>query len=67
MPVYQIRTLDSGGTRLASHVKVCGHDDEALAIAKDLIRAGGLAQVTAGLRSVNEIFVPLAETPLQGA
>jgi hypothetical protein len=29
MPVYQIRTLDSGGTRLANHVKFCGHDDEA--------------------------------------
>lgn len=61
MPDYQIRTLDSGGTSLANHVTYCSGDDEALAIARDLIRSGGLAHVSAGPRSVEEIFVPLPE------
>jgi hypothetical protein len=61
MPDCHIRTLDSGGTRLSSHVANCPGDDEAVAVATDLIRAGGLAHVSAGLRSVTEVFVPLSE------
>jgi predicted dinucleotide-binding enzyme len=61
MPDYQIRTLDSGGTSLANHVIHCSGDDEALAVAKDLISDGGLAHVSAGPRSVDEVFVPLSE------
>jgi predicted dinucleotide-binding enzyme len=56
---YQIRTLDSGGTRLESHVASCSGDGEAIALARDLIRGGGLAQVSAGSRSVTEVFVSL--------
>jgi predicted dinucleotide-binding enzyme len=63
MPDYQIRTLDSGGTRLASHLTQCSDDDEALAVARDLIKTGGLAHVSAGARGVDEVFVPLSARP----
>jgi hypothetical protein len=42
MPSDQIRTLDSGGTNLASHDRYCSGNEKALAVALDLIRAVGL-------------------------
>jgi hypothetical protein len=58
MPDYQICSLDSGGLKVAYHVAACVSDREALAVARDLIKTGGVAEVWAGPRHVEEVSMP---------
>jgi hypothetical protein len=59
MAHYRICTLDSGGTTIANHDKDCRNDDEARMVATTAIRAGGVAEIWAGERRIDIVFVPL--------
>jgi hypothetical protein len=59
MARYRICTLDSGGTTIANLERACGDDDEARIVARTALQAGGMAEIWAGSRRVDIVFVPL--------
>ncbi len=61
MPQYRICTLDSGGTNMASYEEICRGDDDARAFAQGILKAGGVAEIWAGARSVDIVFVRLPD------
>ncbi len=61
MANYRICTLDSGGTTIADYEEFCGNDNEARVVAKTAIKAGGVAEIWAGLRKVDIVYVRLSE------
>lgn len=59
MRSYKISLLESGGMKSANHLQECSDDYEAMALANNLIKGGGIAHIWEGTRSVGQIFLPL--------
>ncbi len=62
MPCYQFRLRAGVGMNLATQIRECSDDYDAMTLAERLLEGGGLAHVWAGDRNVGQVFLPVAKS-----
>jgi 3-oxoacyl-[acyl-carrier-protein] synthase III len=58
MATYVIHSLDSGGLIVSRLDASCSSDGAALALAKGIIRSGGVAEIWCGRRQLEKVEMP---------